>query len=256
MLPLCKGHYRARFARNAGEIAAAQDLRRLCFGEGDSDDYDLICKHMLVEDLQSQHLVGVYRFMLLDGATIGQSYAAQFYDLTALAQFTGPMMEMGRFCIHPDHPDPDILRIAWGALARMIDAGGVQLLFGCSSFRGIDARPYHDSFALLHARHLGPQTWRPGVKAPEVLQFSGMDLRGGDLRKGISQTPPLLRSYLAMGGWVSDHAVVDRDMNTLHVFTGLEIAAIPPARARLLRGVAEPGAEGTIFTPQVLQILP
>ena len=50
--------------------------------------------------------------------------------------------------------------------------------------------------------------------------------------------PPLLRTYLLMGGWVSDHAVVDRDLNTLHVFTALEIRAIPPARARLLRGVA------------------
>ena len=50
--------------------------------------------------------------------------------------------------------------------------------------------------------------------------------------------PPLLRTYLLMGGWVSDHAVVDRHMNTLHVFTGLEINAIPPARKRLLRGVA------------------
>ena len=50
--------------------------------------------------------------------------------------------------------------------------------------------------------------------------------------------PPLLRSYLTMGGWVSDHAVVDRDLNTLHVFTGLEISAIPPARARALRMVA------------------
>ena len=50
--------------------------------------------------------------------------------------------------------------------------------------------------------------------------------------------PPLLRSYPAMGGWVSDHAVVDRDLNTLHVFTGLEIAAIPPARVKALRAVA------------------
>ena len=50
--------------------------------------------------------------------------------------------------------------------------------------------------------------------------------------------PPLLRSYLVMGGWVSDHAVVDNDLNTLHVFTGLEISAIPPGRARLLRAAA------------------
>jgi len=50
--------------------------------------------------------------------------------------------------------------------------------------------------------------------------------------------PPLLRSYLILGGWVSDHAVIDRDLATLHVFTALEIAAIPPGRARLLRALA------------------
>ena len=49
--------------------------------------------------------------------------------------------------------------------------------------------------------------------------------------------PPLLRTYLMMGGWVSDHAVIDPQMNTLHVFTGLEIRAIPEARKRLLRAV-------------------
>jgi len=41
-----------------------------------------------------------------------------------------------------------------------------------------------------------------------------------------------------MGGWVSDHAVVDHEMHTLHVFTGLEIAAIPIVRAKALRDIA------------------
>ena len=50
--------------------------------------------------------------------------------------------------------------------------------------------------------------------------------------------PPLLRSYLAMGGWVSDHAVVDPVLRTMHVFTGVEIGTIPPARQRLLRATA------------------
>jgi hypothetical protein len=40
-----------------------------------------------------------------------------------------------------------------------------------------------------------------------------------------------------MGGWVSDHAVVDRQLNTMHVFTGVEIGMIPGARKRLLRAV-------------------
>jgi hypothetical protein len=38
-----------------------------------------------------------------------------------------------------------------------------------------------------------------------------------------------------MGGWVTDHAVIDYDLNTLHVFTGVEISRVPAARARLLR---------------------
>jgi hypothetical protein len=35
--------------------------------------------------------------------------------------------------------------------------------------------------------------------------------------------------------------VIDRSLGTLHVFTGLEIARIPPARKRLLRALASPG---------------
>ena len=40
-----------------------------------------------------------------------------------------------------------------------------------------------------------------------------------------------------MGGWVSDHAVIDAEMNTLHVFTGVEVNNIPETRKKLLRSV-------------------
>ena len=68
-----------------------------------------------------------------------------------------------------------------------------------------------------------------------LFSYSG---RTPDLGRAMRAMPPLLRSYLAMGGWVSDHAVVDRDLGTMHVFTGVEIAKVPPSRARLLRAVA------------------
>ena len=50
--------------------------------------------------------------------------------------------------------------------------------------------------------------------------------------------PPLLRTYLAMGGWVGRHAVLDRGLGTIHVLTAVETARIPPARARALRALA------------------
>ena len=59
-----------------------------------------------------------------------------------------------------------------------------------------------------------------------------------DVTKALKAMPPLLRSYLLMGGWVSDHAVRDRDLGTLHVFTGLEVGRVPVRRKRVLRGLA------------------
>ena len=118
-------------------------------------------------------------------------------------------------------------------------ATGVKLLFGCASFKGTDAAAYLDAFAMLKERHLGPKRWRPRVKAPDVFRFAARLRRRPDARLAMRRMPPLLKSYLMMGGWVSDHAVVDAEMDTLHVFTGVEVGAIPPARKRLLRAVAQ-----------------
>ena len=52
--------------------------------------------------------------------------------------------------------------------------------------------------------------------------------------------PPLLRGYLTMGARVSDHAVIDRDLGTTHVFAGLPVADMPAPRRRLLAALLEP----------------
>ncbi|MFT4152062.1 MAG: GNAT family N-acyltransferase [Paracoccaceae bacterium] len=246
---LRKGRYIARLAEGPADMDRAQALRHLSFREArglapaegrDADAFDPLCQHVLVEEAKSATLVCCFRLMpLTGGAEIGRSYSAQYYDLSRLKDFTGRMVEMGRFCIHPDWHDPDILRVAWGMMTRLVDETGVELLFGCSSFDGADAGAHHDALAMLKDRHLAPRRWLPRVKAPVVFRFArALRARQPDARRAMLGMPPLLRTYLLMGGWVSDHAVVDRDLNTIHVFTGLEIRAIPPARARLLRGVA------------------
>lgn len=249
MMALRKGRYEARFAASAADVEAAQRLRHLAFiagsgaapreGGRDADAFDPLCRHVLVEEVGTGRLVCCFRLLpLRDGGEIGRSYAAQYYELSALSAFDGRMVEMGRFCIHPELRDPDILRVAWGAMTRFVDEESVEMLFGCSSFHGTDAQGYLDAFAMLKERHLAPKRWLPRVKAPDVFRFGRRLRRKPDPRRAMLTMPPLLRSYLAMGGWVSDHAVVDRDLNTLHVFTGLEIRSIPEARVRLLRGVA------------------
>ncbi len=238
---LCKGHYRARVARSDGDLAAAAALRTLCFqtGQSDQDAHDAACAHVLIEDLRSLTVVCCFRMFVLEGGEdISRSYSAQFYDLSALQSFDGRLVEMGRFCIHPNHQDPDILRLAWAAMTTFVDHHNIEMLFGCSSFAGTETDRYLDAFAMLKHRHLAPKRWWPQVKAPNVFRYAARLRRKPDAKKAMLRMPPLLRSYLLMGGWVSDHAVVDTQLNTLHVFTGLEIGAIPPARKRLLRASA------------------
>jgi putative hemolysin len=248
MLNFGKGRYAARFAQGDEDVQAAQRLRYLAFIAGtgaapradgrDADAFDALCRHVLVEETRTGRLVCCFRLLPMTGAEIARSYSAQYYDLSELAGYEGRMVEMGRFCLHPEAHDADILRVAWGAMTRFVDDEGVELLFGCSSFHGTDAREYYDAFAMLKERHLAPKRWLPRVKAPDVFRFAQRLRRKPDMRRAMLKMPPLLKTYLMMGGWVSDHAVVDRDLNTLHVFTGLEVRAVPPGRARLLRMVA------------------
>ena len=169
----------------------------------------------------------------IDFADIHTSYAAQYYDLSEISATRDPIIEIGRFCIAPDVLDADVLRVAWGALTKAVDDKGVAMLFGCTSFAGTDPARYGRVFKRLRAKHLGPAALRPLPFTDQVIPFVDVPQDGTD------PMPPLLRTYLAMGGWVSDHAVIDHKMNTLHVFTCLEVASVPPSRAAALRALAE-----------------
>lgn len=246
MAGMLEGRFRARIATTDADIRAAQALRFRSFrvrdtaappDGSDADAFDARATHVLVEETATGRLACCFRLLrFADGSQIGGSYSAQFYDLEGLAGHPGPLLELGRFCIAEGEGDPAVLRVAWGALADLVRREGIELLFGCSSFRGTETDAYADTFALLTAHHLAPRRWLPRVKAPAVFRFARrLRSRTPDLKAALRAMPPLLRSYLAMGGWVSDHAVVDRDLGTLHVFTGLEIRAVPPARLRALR---------------------
>ncbi|MFD2738747.1 GNAT family N-acetyltransferase [Sulfitobacter aestuarii] len=235
------GRYRVRIAANSGDLDTVLALRKACFGgaAGRADAHDATAIQVFVEAADNNALVCSYRLRLLEGGELHRSYAAQFYDLRRLSAHEGVMMELGRFCIDRNYRDPDILRLAWCAITALVDARNVKMLFGCSSFAGVDPRPYHDAFGMLRARHLAPPAWRPGIGAAEVFAFADIPRDRPDPRAAALQMPPPLRSYLLMGGRVSDHAVVDRALQTLHVFTALEVAAIPEGRKRSLRALVQ-----------------
>ena len=238
------GRYRARYASSQIDVLAAQSLRYQCFNlsnkdELDVDDFDALCQHVLIENLETQKLICCYRILKFDsGKNISSSYSSQFYDLKVIENFTEPMIEVGRFCIDPEVNDPSVVLTAWAALAQIVDHNQTQFLFGCSSFEGIEKEKYFDSFALLRDRYMAPDHWRPKIKAAQVFCYSKDLIYKVDKKKALLNMPPLLKTYLSMGAWVSDHAVVDLNMKTLHLFTGMEISKIPKSRKKFLLNLA------------------
>lgn len=236
------GNYIAEASRDAVAVAEAQEFRARCFelkNKHDIDPWDKDCTHVLIRDCRSDILVCCFRLSFYQAVDVSQSYSAQYYGLGALHHVVGTMMELGRFCIASDRYNPDVLRLAWASMAYFVDRQDVSLLFGCTSFRGTSVATYKDALRFLRAKALAPAARAPRRKAREIVSLNELSDADFDVRCALRQTPPLLRTYLGMGGWVSDHAVIDREMNTLHVFTGVETATIPENRQHMLRRLCQ-----------------
>jgi putative hemolysin len=249
--PLQRGGLVARLAEGPEDMRHVLAFRRAAFprldGLPEEDAQDALSAHVMVERAAGGGLLASFRVMLFGwGAGLAQGYAARFYDVAPLEGYAKPIAEMGRFCLAPGGVHPDVLRLAWGAMTRLVDDGQAGLMVGCTSFRGADWHRHRAALALLAAVHVGPAAHLPGRKAAEVVDYPALAGPMTDRRAALAGMPPLLRTYLAMGGWVSDHAVIDRGLDTLHVFTCVEVDQVPPARAASLRMIARssPGGPG------------
>jgi len=216
------GRWRARIVSLA-QAEAALDLRARVFRSGacDADAYDAQARHLLIEDATG--IAACARLTVQRGADVLTGYTAQHYDLSAFSAGFASALEVGRVCLAPECRDLDVPRLLLASLARIVGVEGAAVLYGCSSF------PANGAGMARLADRQAPDAWAPRRKA----------LLTQSLSRVPGPLPSLLRSYLSLGAAVSDHAVVDRDLGTLHVFTALPIEAIPPVRARLLTGMLD-----------------
>ncbi len=222
------GSRRARLVpfRDAG---AALDLRARVFRAGapDGDGHDPAARHLLLEE--DGRLVGCARITLQVGAAAGVGYTAQHYDLRRFTARFPRTLEVGRVCLAPDAEGPTPARLLLAALTRVAIADRVAAVFGCASLPA-------DGTGLARLRGCGVRfAPMPPARCP-APPSSGMS---GPL-------PPLLRTYLALGAMVSDEAVADPDLGTLHVFAALPVAAVRRARIRRLAALLQPAGSRPI----------
>lgn len=226
--------YGVRLAQG-GDFDQIWALRRARFGAGE-DAFDRDSMHIMV--LQEGQLIATFRLRLFHSAAEAQAgYTGQFYDLAALAQVSRPMLELGRFCVADGAGQVDALRLAFAAMAAQVDRFGAGLLFGCASFMGRDLAQHAPALGLLRP-HIHPHWIITATAANQIDLHQLAPPKDGEGANALRAMPPLLRNYLSLGGWVGGQAVRDDDLGTFHVFTALEVAAIPPARAAALRALA------------------
>ena len=187
----------------------------------DIDKYDDRCHHFMLHDQKSGDLVCVFRALLFKkNKEIYDCYSSQFYDLKSLQGLNGNMLEVGRFCLDENNKDPNILRLAWNSISRFILQENVKIIFGCTSFEGVDETNHFQAFALLKEKYLTSIAIQPIEGVDRVFEYA-KDLKAKHLDHFLAfkNLPPLLRLYLKLGAKVSNSAIVDYDLRTIHVFT-------------------------------------
>lgn len=217
--------YRIEFGQSEANRLKAQKFRQKVFRVSedgmDEDKYDSISEHCLIFDKKNNDkLVLVFRSRTFSSMEdILYSYPAQYYDLTKLSALRVRPMEIGRLCVDPHTSDPFLLLVAFKYLRSIVSSRQVDFIFGCTSFAGADNPQHLAALNSLEKNQIASSSFQIKKKSSEVLDIKKKLIGTQDSKKANNLLPPLLRFYLSLGGRVSDHAVIDKDLDTLHVFT-------------------------------------
>lgn len=236
MATLSYKNFEVRLAESPLEVDAAQALRYRVFydelgaaptpemrrTERDFDDFDGICDHLLVIDRAKSNgvpcIVGTYRLMRKSVAEkAGGFYSAQEYDLSALINYPGEIMELGRSCVHADYRKGAVMQLLWRGVSEYSREHTVGIMFGCASFHGTEPDALRKPLSYLYHHHLAPDELRTRALDGLYVDMSRLSAEDLDDAEAVSELPPLLKGYMRIGGYVGDGAVIDRQFNTTDV---------------------------------------
>lgn len=228
------GRYIARLALTDAERAAAYRLRFVVFNlemkEGlesaflngyDTDRYDEVCDHLIVEDRISSEIVGTYRMQMGDSAARNYGYySEQEFDFSPYDPMRAQIAELGRACIHRDHRSSEVLNLLWRGLARYVLVNGGRYMMGCCSLNSQDEAEGLAVYSLLRNYMVAPELQT--VPTPQYTCSRVKPL------KTEVEAPRLLRAYLAIGARVCGPPAIDREFRTIDFLTLLDLQTLHP----------------------------
>lgn len=226
--------YRLRLADSARDVEAAQRLRFEIFnvelGEGlasaavsglDVDEFDAVCDHLLVEEIESNTLVGTYRVQMGDKALAGTGfYSAREFDFTPFMGRASEIVELGRACVHKRHRNLVVLGLLWKGIAQYAKQHGGRYLMGCSSLTSQDPAEGLALYRALKERHLATPEW---VTRP----MPGFECRGEWPEGTPVRAPKLMSAYFSIGAKICGEPAIDAEFKTIDFLTLVDVLALP-----------------------------
>jgi len=253
------GRYRLRLAQSVEDRDAACRLRFKVFnielGEGlessyktgmDTDQFDLFCEHLLVEDKLESHpvrrIVGTYRMQ--SGTTAAQNlgyYSEQEFDFSPYKPLRAGTLELGRASIDREHRTPEVLTLLWRGIAQYATEMGLRYLIGCSSLNSSDPLQGWQMYRQLEPYRVAPEfrtVPTVGYGCPSEHEGECTQPSPGEQNlppTAPAKVPKLLKTYLAIGARICGPPAWDREFGTIDFLTLLDLELLSPsARNRFL----------------------
>ncbi len=252
------GRYRLRLAETSEDREAACRLRFKVFniemGEGldssyetglDTDDFDLFCEHLLVEDKQednpSRRIVGTYRMQ--SGQTAARNlgyYSEQEFLFAPYEPLRPGILELGRASIDREHRTPEVLTLLWRGIAQYANDMGLRYLVGCSSLTSRNPVEGWQLYRQLEHYRVSPEFETvptaafacPTEPAGSDAQLSPAESNGAAETPAAGEgikVPKLLKTYLAIGARIAAPPAWDRAFGTIDFLTLLDLKMLSSA---------------------------
>ncbi len=241
-IPMELGRYRVTLAQTLAEREAACRLRFKVFnielGEGlqasyktglDTDQFDLFCEQLIVEDRSTRNIVGTYRMQTgLTAAGMLGYYSEQEFDFTPYEPIRSSILELGRASIDREHRSSEVLTLLWRGIAQYSRVYNLRYLIGCSSLNSQDAKTGWQIYRQL-SEHLVVPEFRTHPTSSHVLPYTE------EAPEASAKVPKLLRTYIGIGARICGPPALDREFGTIDFLTLQDMRELTPAaRVRFL----------------------
>ncbi len=196
----------------------------------DTDPFDAVCEHLIVEHEPTNRIVGTYRMQSgVTAALCKGYYSEQEFDFSPYESIRREVIELGRACVHKDFRTYDVINLLWHGISRYAHAIGGRYLIGCSSVTSQDPCIGWATFERLK-KHLAPKE----LQTVPTDSFRLPNLTA-PLPEELPEAPKLLRMYMMLGAYICGEPALDRAFKTIDFLTLLDLEHLAPSfRVRYL----------------------